>query len=529
MPAVPFTKTLSADKSAAWAWDSKTQNAILGPSDNQDWSKYQQAHAWYDGATGAEAEKKTAYKLPHHQVNASGDLECVWRGVTAAMARLKQADIPDADLKACFDHLASHYQQFDETPPDWERFITAVQQRRTLAKVRTSYPLVATRAQIAVSAARPNGVPNDADMALLSNMARAPLDPAQVYVFPTQISSQEMDAYFTRMSLWTLGQFAKNASAGVAVCDSHQHSQLNIGRSYYGEDVDTTIGGLPMAACLSLAYMLRGMRIPNGMNTLDVIQGIEGGIYQDISVGFIPLHFWCNVCGMDMLDWGSCNHWPGQTYEVKKEGSNAMTQVLCSPEVDATLAEYSIVYDGATPNAMILKGERALASSNQLTDEAMRNIRLIEDRCRVTLINRYPGATFPPSAPHARRVTIETEPQEEPEMKGSEFLARVIAEVESRSGKEISDGNLKMLRAMSESMRAGHDTMGDAVTAFVNFIEEKSPPIGDDIQRASQPKPASGGKGKSSNSKDDGTNPPPDDEAGNGDADEEAAAQEEEG
>lgn len=75
-----------------------------------------------------EEQPPTAYqqlKLPHHR---SEDGQVVWRGVTAAMAALLGArggvNIPDADRREVYDHLASHYQQFDAEPPGF-RFVQA--------------------------------------------------------------------------------------------------------------------------------------------------------------------------------------------------------------------------------------------------------------------------------------------------------------------------------------------------------------------------------------------------------------------
>lgn len=57
-------------------------------------------------------------KLPHHRPS---DGRVVWRGVAAAMAALLGArggvDIPDADRRAVYNHLAAHYRQFDREPP----------------------------------------------------------------------------------------------------------------------------------------------------------------------------------------------------------------------------------------------------------------------------------------------------------------------------------------------------------------------------------------------------------------------------
>lgn len=73
--------------------------------------------AWYDSEN---PDIKTSYKLPHHR---AADLKAVWRGVAAAMAALLGArggvDIPEADRKGVYNHLAKHYKDFDKEPPEF--------------------------------------------------------------------------------------------------------------------------------------------------------------------------------------------------------------------------------------------------------------------------------------------------------------------------------------------------------------------------------------------------------------------------
>jgi len=69
-------------------------------------------------------EVKGGYKLPHHK--AGGEHACVWRGVTAAAARLPRTQMPDADRPAVRAHLGRHYRDFDEIAP-WDRMSDAWQ------------------------------------------------------------------------------------------------------------------------------------------------------------------------------------------------------------------------------------------------------------------------------------------------------------------------------------------------------------------------------------------------------------------
>ena len=62
-------------------------------------------------------------KLPHHRPS---DGAVVWAGVRAAMAALLGArggvDIPEADRRKVYDHLARHYRQFDREPPEFRSY-----------------------------------------------------------------------------------------------------------------------------------------------------------------------------------------------------------------------------------------------------------------------------------------------------------------------------------------------------------------------------------------------------------------------
>lgn len=57
-------------------------------------------------------------KLPHHDPHSG---KVVWMGCIAAMSRCMQAntDIPHADLQRVYNHLAKHYKDFNEEPPEF--------------------------------------------------------------------------------------------------------------------------------------------------------------------------------------------------------------------------------------------------------------------------------------------------------------------------------------------------------------------------------------------------------------------------
>ncbi len=79
---------------------------------------------WFDAE---EPDVKGSYKLHHHA--ASGSHAVNFRGVVAAMGALFGArggvNIPGADRKGVWNHLARHYRQFDREPPEFRAWTEA--------------------------------------------------------------------------------------------------------------------------------------------------------------------------------------------------------------------------------------------------------------------------------------------------------------------------------------------------------------------------------------------------------------------
>lgn len=107
---IPFKSYSLADEGEAWDAGMQVKAA--------DVDDLKAMCTWYDKPN---ADKKSAYKLPHHKQKG---YTTVWRGVANAMARLLQAGtmIPDADRKGCYNHLAKHYKEFDKPVPDFKDY-----------------------------------------------------------------------------------------------------------------------------------------------------------------------------------------------------------------------------------------------------------------------------------------------------------------------------------------------------------------------------------------------------------------------
>ncbi len=114
----------TAPKERDWDWDGTDKmDRIIR---ERGWDGVALAHAWMDPNEDPDNDpprEKGAYKLPHHEL-IDGELRVVWRGVVAAMTVVNGArggvDIPDSDRRKVYDHLAAHYREFDEEPPDYK-------------------------------------------------------------------------------------------------------------------------------------------------------------------------------------------------------------------------------------------------------------------------------------------------------------------------------------------------------------------------------------------------------------------------
>lgn len=75
---------------------------------------------WFDEDN---PELKSSYKLPHHRAE---DNWTNLRGVQAAMGALFGAraplNVPDADRRGIYDHLAGHLREFDREPPEFRSY-----------------------------------------------------------------------------------------------------------------------------------------------------------------------------------------------------------------------------------------------------------------------------------------------------------------------------------------------------------------------------------------------------------------------
>lgn len=206
------------------------------------------------------------------------------------------------------------------------------------------------------------------------------------YWFTAEISNESLDSYFTHMSSSTLRNFARDAAEGVSLLDSHDGRKLGVGYSAGGRFEEEN----GVSRALGIFYIVRGLKFGGRhsyASTDDLIYAIENEVVRDVSVGFYGGRWICDLCHQPYYGYGTaCNHWAGVEYEIEVDGR--LSREICTVTIeDARLSEVSLVFDGATPGAMILKAEAAAEAGTLSADVS----RFLEAQYRVKLPVRAPN------------------------------------------------------------------------------------------------------------------------------------------
>ena len=213
-----------------------------------------------------------------------------------------------------------------------------------------------------------------------------PDDLPDPFVFETESSNNNLDFYFTHMLESTLRNFAAEAAAGVQFLDSHNSSNLGYGRTFDGrfeldnsrapqyhlDNPNAQLAFQPDTAVKRAVigtYTIPGIQFGGGLtyaSTDDFIMAARAKIARDISVGFYGGRWTCDICGGNYRKYQECPHLAGLEYALGEQGERI---VVATVGIDgAHLAEHSVVYDGATPGAMLRKAEE-LARHGELEPE----------------------------------------------------------------------------------------------------------------------------------------------------------------
>ena len=271
------------------------------------------------------------------------------------------------------------------------------------------------------------------------------------FFWTAEISNDQIDAYFTHMTTRTLTNFADGARAGVAFLNSHRHNELPLGRSLDGR---LTAG--ERISVLADFYTLPGLNL-NGLTTDDFITGVRSGLISDVSIGFYGGTHTCDLCSNNYYNY-RCPHIAGLRYEVE-EGS-VVRQVLATVTIDdAHLSEVSAVYDGATPDAAIVKAQRMAEAGELRAEEAQ----VLEARYRMRFSTKRNFAGAKPE----RNTTVDFE----------KLVNDIRAALQLDEQADIA-GAVTGMAAEVEQLRQA----GEQVTALQQRINELEPQAEDGRQ-----------------------------------------------
>ncbi len=205
----------------------------------------------------------------------------------------------------------------------------------------------------------------------------------RLFTFAAEISNQNLDSYYTRMAESSLCNYARDAAAGVAFLDTHQHNQ-RLGYSLAGRFEDDGEKSYVIADF----YTVRDMQL-GSVSTNQFIEALQYGLLRDVSIGFKEapgFMYRCSACGRDFFS-SECSHIPGMMYSVTEnpdaDPDDQITRdAICFAWIEnAALSEVSAVYDGATPDAMIIKAARE-QRAGRLKPEVQR---MLESAYRIEL------------------------------------------------------------------------------------------------------------------------------------------------
>lgn len=372
---------------SAWGWP-----------DNPEPAKAAKCFLAHDSSA---PELKGSYKLPFAVVR-SGKPVAIAAGIRAAASRLSSTDIPD-DVKAKARSVIDAYEKKAGMGDDTKSAIPPKKKPRPVGDIEADGDnpsqdepddLGATDGSAYREELESRGYPviYAARVALVRAPSLQPPDPEKLaldpdifaqnppFAFRAEISNDREDAYYTRMHPSSLKNYANDADDGVALQNSHRADELPLGHSYRGRFMKGESQPDQIARTHADFYVIPGLKLSD-VSTDDLIKGIKSRVVRDMSVGFYGGMARCTICGNDVSDERACGHVPGLTYRIKRANGDEEEQKGAAWIHDARLAECSMVYDGATPGAAVIKAQRMAESGRLNPGQA----RFLETQFRVRL------------------------------------------------------------------------------------------------------------------------------------------------
>ncbi|MGI6352568.1 MAG: hypothetical protein ACOX6M_12860 [Armatimonadota bacterium] len=197
-----------------------------------------------------------------------------------------------------------------------------------------------------------------------SRFATTPLTEDDVFVWERAVVNSIPVSHGFRIHPETLDEFLNDIKQGVPRLVGHEsRGRVPIGRTFDGwlDWRESLEDGTPYEVLYAKSYMLRNQKIFDGLNTDDLIRGIEAGINFAESIGFgeraagLPIAYECGICSapIDAFWWWlmpTCDHRPWKWYDDDDEVPDGEGQQNIPVIRNASLSEISLVYNGAAQN-----------------------------------------------------------------------------------------------------------------------------------------------------------------------------------
>ena len=199
-----------------------------------------------------------------------------------------------------------------------------------------------------------HGVPNPVQLAAINALAKAQLEPEQVYVFSLRLCDDQVDRDFERFDTMALPELARLFRGKTGIVDHCWSAENQVARIFETQVVQEE----------GVSYIKAWAYIRRGEDNDSLIADIEAGIKKEVSVGCAMGRAVCSICGSD---YGSCGHQKGEHYDG---------QLCCGVLTHPTDAyEWSFVAVPAQRKAGVIKSARRLEDEARLGRKYLKELR----------------------------------------------------------------------------------------------------------------------------------------------------------
>jgi hypothetical protein len=236
--------------------------------------------------------------------------------------------------------------------------------------------------------------PTAEQLTRINQFAQVPRTSDNTYVFTSMMIDDQPTAYFSKLQTPLLNKFVQDTNRGVGLLMNHNSRSLPVGRSYgaYGKSEMIANGNL-VNSVYGDFYIDLGRKTESGMSNDDIAAGIDAGTIFDTSIGFNADQWQCSICNYDIRDYMNCDHFPGETYQVKSPDDvyhQEMCYVLVGGNAQGELIENSLVYAGAADRATIVKSNFSRESVSEIEKgSTLHRVEAIKDIPMDTTIYSY--------------------------------------------------------------------------------------------------------------------------------------------